>query len=133
MRYSSKRGSLMADSRQYDTVAFDVRDNATMLFFANTTEEGDILDYLLLMRTIDEDFDESIYIEINEEQFGGHNLIREAALTGNILVLRLHEPAASLDGITDIVLTWADTAENLESIEAGAFRVFGDALVGGNA
>lgn len=123
----------MADSRQYDTVAFDVRDNATMLFFANTTEEGDILDYLLLMRTIDEDFDESIYIEINEEQFGGHNLIREAALTGNILVLRLHEPAASLDGITDIVLTWADTAENLESIEAGAFRVFGDALVGGNA
>jgi len=123
----------MADSRQYDTVAFDVRDNATMLFFANTTEEGDISDYLLLMRTIEEDFDESIYIEINEEQFGGHNLIREAALTGNILVLRLHEPAESLDGISDIVLTWADTAENLESIEAGAFRVFGDTLVGGNA
>ena len=31
------------------------------------------------------------------------------------------------------VLTWADTTENLESIEAGAFRVFGDTLVGGNA
>jgi hypothetical protein len=26
-----------------------------------------------------------------------------------------------------------DTTENLESIEAGAFRVFGDTLVGGNA
>jgi hypothetical protein len=123
----------MADSRQYDTVAFDVRDNATMLFFAKTTQEGDISDYLLLMRTVEEDFDESIYIEINEEQFGGHNLIREAALTGNILVLRLHEPAESLGGISDIVLTWADTTENLESIEAGAFRVFGDTLVGGNA
>ena len=123
----------MVDSRQYDTVAFDVRDNATMLFFAKTTDEGDISEYLLLMRTIDEEFDESIYIEINEEQFGGHNLIREAALTGNVLTLRLHEPAPELDGTSDIVLTWVDTTENLDSIEAGAFRVFGDTLVGGNA
>ena len=123
----------MADSRQYDTVAFDVKDNATMLFFAKTTDEGDISDYLLLMRTIDEDFNESIYVEINEQQFGGHNLIREVALTGNILTLRLHEPAAELDGTAEIVLTWAETTENEESIEAGAFRIFGDKLVGGNA
>jgi putative endonuclease len=88
----------MAESRQYDTVAFDVRDNATMLFFAKTTDIGEINDYLLLMRTIDEDFDESIYIEINEQQFGGHNLIREASLTGNVLTLRLHEPAEPLGG-----------------------------------
>ena len=52
----------MTESRQYDTVAFDVRENATMLFFAKTTDTGDILDYLLLMRTIEENFDESIYI-----------------------------------------------------------------------
>ena len=123
----------MADSRQYDTVAFDVRDNTTMLFFAKTTVEGDISDYLLLMRTVDDDFDESIYIEINDKQFGGHNLIREAALTGNLLTLRLHQPAEELNGISDIVLTWADTTENMDSIEAGAFRVFGDTLVGGNA
>jgi hypothetical protein len=123
----------MVDSRQYDTVAFDIRDNTTMLFFAKTTEEGDIADYLLLMRTIEDDFDESIYIEINERQFGGHNLIREASMTGNVLTLRLHEPAEELNGTMDIVLTWADTVENAESIEAGAFRVFGDTLVGGNA
>jgi hypothetical protein len=123
----------MTDSRQYDTVAFDVRENTTMLFFAKTTDEGDIADYLLLMRTVDEEFDESIYIEINEQQFGGHNLIREASLTGNVLTLHLHEPAETLDGISEIVLTWLDTTENLESIEAGAFRVFGDTLVGGNA
>ena len=123
----------MTATRQYDTVAFDVRDNATMLFFAKTTAEGDIQDYLLLMRTIEEDFDESIYIEINEQQFGGHNLIREAALTGNVLTLRLHEPAESLDGATEIVLTYAETTDNQESMESGAFRVFGDTLVGGNA
>ena len=123
----------MADSRQYDTVAFDVRENTTMLFFAKTTDEGEIVDYLLLMRTVDEEFDESIYIEINEEQFGGHDLIREASLTGNVLILRLHDEADALDGISEIVLTWLDTTENLESIEAGAFRVFGDTLVGGNA
>ena len=123
----------MTATRQYDTVAFDVRDNATMLFFAKTTDEGDIRDYLLLMRTIEEDFDESLYIEINEHQFGGHHLIREAALTGNVLTLRLHEPAESLGGATEIVLTYAETTENQESMEAGAFRVFGDTLVGGNA
>jgi hypothetical protein len=123
----------MTESRQYDTVAFDVRDNATMLFFAKTTDLGDINDYLLLMRTVDDDFDESIYIEINEQQFGGHNLIREAALTGNVLTLHLHEPAKELGGIADIVLTWADTTENMDSMEMGAFRVLGDTLVGGNA
>jgi hypothetical protein len=123
----------MTDSRQYDTVAFDVRDNATMLFFAKTGETGDILDYLLLMRTIEEDFDESLYIEINEQQFGGHDLVREAALTGNVLTLRLCEPAAALGNITELVLTWTETTENQDSIEIGAFRVLGDTLVGGNA
>lgn len=123
----------MTSSRLYDTVAFDVRDNATMLFFAKTGDDGDISEYLLLMRTVDEDFDESIYIEINEHQFGGHNLIRESELTGNVLTLRLHEPAEEFDGGTDIVLTWIETTDNLESIEAGAFRVLGNSLVGGNA
>ncbi len=123
----------MTESRHYDTVAFDVRENATMLFFAKTTETGDINDYLLLMRTIEEDFDESIYIEINEQQFGGHNLIRESSLTGNVLTLRLHEPAPELGGVSDIVLTWSETTDNLDSIENGAFRVLGDTLTGGNA
>jgi hypothetical protein len=123
----------MTDSRHYDTVAFDVRDNATMLFFAKTTAEGDINDYLLLMRTIEDDFDESMYIEINENQFGGHNLIREAELMGNTLTLKLHEAAAELGGATQIVLTFADTPENGTSIERGAFRVLGDTLTAGNA
>jgi len=123
----------MSQSRHYETVAFDVRDNATMLIFANTSKDGEIDDYLLLMRTIEEDFDESIFIDINEQQFGGHDLIREAMLTGNVLALRLREPAATLGGLTEIVLSFTETTENLRSIEAGAFRVFGDTLAGGNA
>lgn len=123
----------MAESRHYDTVAFDVRDNATMLFFARTTAEGDIDDYLLLMRTIEDDFESSTYIEINERQFGGHDLIRETALMGNTMTLHLHEPAKELGNISEIVLTWADTPENGASIEAGAFRVLGDTMSGGNA
>jgi len=123
----------MPESRFYDTVAFDVRDNATMLFFARTSEEGDIDDYLLLMRTVEDDFDSSMYIEINEKQFGGHDLVKEAVLIGSTLTLRLHEPAAELGGISEIVLSFADTTENGASIEAGAFRVLGDTLAGGNA
>ncbi|MDA0705977.1 MAG: hypothetical protein O2907_08555 [Proteobacteria bacterium] len=123
----------MPGTRHYDTVAFDVRDNTTMLFFAQTTSGGDIDDYLLLMRTIEEDFDESMYIEINEHQFGGHDLIREAVLLGNTLTLKLHEAAAELDGATQITITYANTPENSKSIEQGAFRVLGETLSGGNA
>lgn len=123
----------MSNSRHYDTVAFDVRDKTTMLFFARTTTGGDIDDYLLLMRTIDDDFNESIDIEINEQQIGGHNPISEAQLMGNTITLILREPAEALDGASRIVLTFAETPENLTSIELGAFRVFGDALTGGTA
>jgi len=123
----------MSSSRHYDTVAFDVRDNATMLFFARTTAAGDIEDYLLLMRADGEDFDEAVYIEINENQFAGHDLIQEARMTGNMLTLELREPVAELDGASEIVLTYEDSPDNRSSIESGAFRVLGNVLAGGSA
>lgn len=123
----------MPINRSYDTVAFDVRENASMLFFASTTATGDIEDYLLLMRAQSENLDSSLYLEINEHQFGGDALIREARLTGNVLTLKFAAPVAAFDGATEFVLTYDDTAPNKASIEAGAFRVLGDTLCGGNA
>lgn len=123
----------MAGNRHYDTVAFDVRDNATMLFFAKTTETGDIDEYLLLVRTIEDDFDESMHIEINEKQFGGHDVLQEARLIGNTLTLKFREAVDALDGADELALTFMETQENLNSLEAGAFRVLGDALTGGHA
>ncbi len=123
----------MSSSRHYDTVAFDVRDNATMLFFARTTSAGDIEDYVLLMRAGGDGLEEAIYIEINEEQLAGHDLIQEARMSGNMLTLELREPVEELDGASQIVLTYDDSPENRVSIENGAFRVFGNTLTGGNA
>ena len=123
----------MTNGRNYDTVAFDVRDNTTMLFFAKTSTVGDIEDYLLLMRTVDDEFNETIDVEINEERIGDHNPIKEAQLLGNTITIILNEPAKVLNGESRIVLTFLETAENLASIEAGAFRVLGDALVGAEA
>jgi len=123
----------MADSRYYDTVAFDVRDNATMLFFARTNDDGDIDDYLLLVRTIEDDFDETMHIEVNEKQFDGHELLREARLLGNTLTLLFRAPVDALNGANQISLTFAETPENLAGIETGAFRVLGDVLAGGTA
>lgn len=123
----------MSINHHYDTVAFDKRDNATMLFFARTTPGGDIDDYLLLMRADGEDFDEALYIEINEREFAGHDLIGDAQLSGNMLILKLREPAAELDGATEIVLTYDESAENKANMESGALRVLADKLSGGHA
>ena len=123
----------MSTSRHYDTVAFDVRENATMLFFARTTAGGDIEDYLLLMRAEGEEFDDAIYLEINEKQFAGHDLINDAQMAGNMLILKLQSPAAELDGATEIVLTYDDSVENKNNMESGAFRILGDKLSGGHA
>ena len=123
----------MSRSRTYDTVAFDVRENAAMLFFAKTTATGDIGEYLLLMRAEGQGYDEAVYIEVNEQQFAGHDMISEARLTGNILTLELREPAEELDGVSEIVLTYDETPENQANVEAGVIRVLGATLAGGNA
>ena len=123
----------MSCHRQYDTVAFDVRDSALMLFFARTSAAGEIDDYLLLMRGDGERIGRSIYLEINEQQLAGHDLIREARMGENMLTLSLHEPSAALDGADEIVLSYAASAANKASVEAGAFRVLGDCLAGGHA
>lgn len=123
----------MSTSRHYDTVAFDVRENAAILFFARTNKGGDIEDYLLLMRAEGEEFDQALYIEINEQQYAGHDLVDDAQMAGNMLVLKLRAPAAELDGANEIVLTYEDSAENKTNLESGAFRVLGDKLSGGNA
>jgi hypothetical protein len=123
----------MSASRHYDTVAFDVRDNATMLFFARTSAGGDIEDYLLLMRAEGDDLDGVIFLEINEEQFAGSEIIAEARMSGNVLTLVFHEAVKELDSVTELVLTFDDSPENRTSMEAGAFRVLGEKLSGGHA
>ncbi len=123
----------MSGLHHYDTVAFDVRDNTTMLFFAKTGEPGDIDDYLLVMRTISEDFDEILTVEINEEQVSGDQLIEEARLMGNTLLFVLGDAMREWLGTEELAISFEETSENFASIEAGAFRVFGDLIAGGNA
>lgn len=122
----------MSNNHHYDTVAFDVRDNATMLFFAQTGEHGDIDRYFLIVRTIEDDFDETLHIEIDDRQAGGKEFLSQARLVGNTLTLVAREPSDLLGG-REFVLTFEETPENLASLEAGAFRVLGDVLVGGTA
>ncbi len=123
----------MSGLHHYDTVAFDVRDNTTMLFFAKTGEPGDIDDYLLVMRTISEDFDEILTVEINEEQVSGDQLIEEARLMGNTLLFVLGDAMREWLGTEELAISFEETSENFASIETGAFRVFGDLIAGGNA
>jgi len=122
----------MPASRQYDTVAFDVRDNATMLFFAQTSVAGDIEDYLLLMRAESEEMDGAIFLEINEKQFAGSEMISEARMNGNMLTLIFHAPVMELENNTELALIFDDTVENRTSMTAGAFRVLGEKLSGSN-
>ena len=75
----------------------------------------------------------TLLFDDGENQFGGHDLLSEARLLDNTLTLVLHEPAKELDNASEIVLTFEATESNLASMEAGAFRVLGDAMTGGNA
>lgn len=121
----------MATSRHFDTVAFDVRDDAVMLFFAATRENGDIANYLLLMRAADDDMNETLYLEIDETQAAGGDVVMEAELDGNTLSLSLFDSAAATFGESTLVLTFDDNPHNRAGIEAGASRVLGDKLMGG--
>ena len=123
----------MSESHAYDTVAFDVRDNTTMLFFARTTEEGEIRDYLLLMRTVEPDFEETFSIEANEQLIDGHEVLEDARLLGNTLTLTFKRPVEILGDAREFVLTFDETQGNVDSMESGAFRVLGDYLKGGTA
>lgn len=124
---------VMTAERRFDTVAFDVRDETSMLFFARTSGKGEILDYLLVMRAEGDGLDNAVYLEVNEQLLAGHDLIREARMTGNVITLALHEPASTLGGIDEIVLTYEETDENRASLERGAFRVLGGLMAGGHA
>ena len=123
----------MVQTSHYDTVAFDVRDNAAMLFFADTAESGDINNYLLLMRAGESGLGGALCLEVNEEQVSGEDVIREAKLTANVLTLCLQPSAAARFGGEELVLSFDDTDANRAGIEAGALRVLGDKLTGGNS
>ena len=123
----------MSSSHHFDTVAFDVRDNATMLFFARTDARGEVQDYLLLMRTITEEFEDFIFLEFNEQQVPGNDLIREAEMTECTLTLRFDCPVAELGGVDELVITFDASKQNRKSMEVGAFRVLGEKLSGGHA
>lgn len=123
----------MTANRHFDTVAFDVRDDASMLFFAQTSANGDIADYVLIMRAEGDNHDDAVYLELNDQQLAGHDLVREARLTDNMLTLELREPEDVLGGADSIVLTFDATDENRSNIEAGVLRVLGDLLSGARA
>ena len=123
----------MTVARHYDTVAFDVRENAPMLFFARTSASGEIEDYLLLMRAISEDFDDLLFLEINEQQVSANDLIREATLGENMLTLFFSASAPEFGGANELVLTCEASKENRTALEQGAFQVLSDKLSGGHA
>jgi hypothetical protein len=122
----------MTKLRHFDTVAFDVRDDAEMLFFADTQKSGDINSYLLLMRASDDELNDTLYLEMDETQLAGKEVVRRAELDGNLLRLTLYEDAGSIFGDTDLVLTFDDNEHNRAGIQHGALRVLGDLLVGGH-
>lgn len=123
----------MPASRHFETVVFDVRDSANFLFFANTTDSGDIEDYLLIMRSLEPEFEGAVFVETNEEQVPADETLQSATLGNNILTLTFGKPVKLLDNENVLTLTFADGKDNRSAIEVGAFKVLGDQLTGGHA
>jgi hypothetical protein len=123
----------MQSSQHFNNVVFDVRDSANFLFFANTTDTGDIEDYLLIMRSSEPEFENIVIIETNEEQVVNGELFASASLGNGMLTLTFDEPVEALGEENQIILTFNDNPENRAAIEAGAFKVLGEQLTGGHA
>ena len=123
---------MMSRAGHFDTVAFDVRDNAAMLFFAATSDNGDIRNYLLLMRDA-ESMSDSVYLEVDELQCSGAEVLDSATLTGNLLTLNLGKEAVAIFKEQEFVVTFDDTPENRSAFEEGSFKVLGDKLTGGHS
>ena len=123
----------MPASRHFSTVVFDARDNANFLFFATTTDTGDIEDYLMIMRSSAPEFEDVVIIETNEEQVVNGESVTSATLATGMLTLTFDEPIEALENSSEIIVTYNDNAENRSAIEAGAFKVLGDQLTGGHA
>jgi len=104
-----------------------------MLFFARTNEDGDIDDYLLLMRTIDEDFNDLIFLEVNDEQLPGNEIIRRAEMSDNMLTLVFAAPVVAIGGASELVITFDNSEKNRSAMGSGAFVVLGEKLSGGHA
>ena len=122
----------MTTSRHFDTVAFDVRENAAMLFFAKTRPNGDIDSYILLMRGVNDEFEETLCLEIDERQISGDRVIEQAELDDNLLRLSLNRDAEQTFGDREIVVTFDDNERNRAGIESGSLRVLGDILLAGH-
>lgn len=120
-------------SRHYNAVAFDVRENMPMLFFARTGAKGDIEDYLLLMRTPGTSPEGELFIEVNDMQLPAGELIRKATMDGNTLTLHFRRKVRELNNASRLVLTFDNSRENKSCMERGAFRVLGDKLSCGHA
>lgn len=123
----------MPASRHFDTVVYDVREISKFLFFAKTKDDGDIEDYLMIVRTDDPEFEDIVIIETNEEQVVNGEGVVSASLGPGMLTLTFGEPVSALDGESVITLTFDDTDDNRRAIEDGAFQVLGDQLTGGHA
>jgi hypothetical protein len=120
-------------NHHYDTVAFDVRDSTFMLMFARTSDEGQIDDYFLLMRTIQDDFEDVLTVEVNSKQHSGNGLIEAATLAGNTLNLRFGDKGSGWGGEPEITLSFEETDDNFKSVESGMHRVLGDRITGGSS
>ena len=123
----------MTTGCDYDTVAFDARDNAIMLFFARTSGDGNIEEYLLLMRPSGDEYGDRVFVEVNEQMLADEETITEARMAGNVLTLSFSKPVAVFGDQAEVVVVFADTPDNRAAIEAGALRVLGDRMAGGNA
>lgn len=120
-------------SRHYNAVAFDVRENMPMLFFARTGAKGEIEDYLLIMRIPGTGPEEQLVIEVNDVQLPGSELVRKATMDENTLTLYFRRKVREFNNAAKLVVTFDNSRDNKACMERGAFRVLGDMLSCGHA
>ena len=110
-----------------DEVGLDEQFGVWTLGFGRTDASGDTAEYVTLQSRGEGDDDWGPYFEVDDQYYGGYNLVRQITLGDGRIEFSLTGELGA-DRATRIVVTFADTRENSEAVAQGLELVFEDQL-----
>ena len=104
-------------------VSLDVINGAWVLSFGETSPTGDVSHYLMLQRAECEEYDEGIYLEIDDQKNSGFNLVKRARCAGGRLTLDIEPCLQRLGSPSEVVVSFHEDERSRAQIDRGTKKI----------